>query len=621
MNKKTYLGIIAIGIIILTMTLITVLNKDDIVEPANTEQRDNITEHIANLETSNIIEQVKDTVEQENYSAFVLGTDTIITLSNNLVTIGVSTKGAMPCYAQLNDYNDQQGDRVVLFYPSEIDINFKIDGKNKNIITNTLYFVPISSSSNSVTMRMKLDNDSYLDFQYILNDESYMLNLDITAVNMSNHFSTTQDKIHIDWIQNLRQQEKGFEFEQRYTTLTYKLTDRKKVKIFSVTKTTRSETINEPLDWIAFKNQFFSTIIIAAGNNFNSESKITSAPYTKGIGYMKKMMAKTSVPFDPTGVQATQLQFYFGPNDYKALSASNRFSVDNNKLHLNKVIDLGWPIVREFNRYIIMPLFNLLSKWNLNMGIVLLLLTVIVKVIVYPFTYKSYMSSAKMRALKPYIEEINAKYSKQEDAMKKQQESMALYSKYGVSPMGGCLPSLIQMPVWMALFFFVPNAIALRQQSFLWAKDLTGFDDIISWNTHIPLIGNHLSIFCLLFCASNIVNTIFSMKQQQQAPGQEQSMNMMKWMMYFMPVIFFFTFNNYSSGLNYYYFISALTSIMIMIYLRRTTDEKKLLSQLEANYQASRNNPAKKRQGGNLMARLEAMQKEQERLQQQKRNK
>ena len=178
------------------------------------------------------------------------------------------------------------------------------------------------------------------------------------------------------------------------------------------------------------------------------------------------------------------------------------------------------------------------------------------------------------------------------------------------------------MPVWMALFFFVPNAIALRQQSFLWATDLTGFDDIISWNTQVPLIGTHLSIFCVLFCVSNVVNTIFSMKQQQQAPGQEQSMQMMKWMMYLMPIIFFFTFNNYSSGLNYYYFVSALTSIIIMIYLRRTTDEKKLLAQLEANYQASRNDPSKKQQGGNIMARLEAMRKEQERLQdqQKKRN-
>ncbi len=252
------------------------------------------------------------------------------------------------------------------------------------------------------------------------------------------------------------------------------------------------------------------------------------------------------------------------------------------------------------------------------MGIVLLLLTIIIKVIVYPFTYKSYMSSAKMRALKPYVDEVNAKYPKQEDAMKKQQEIMSVYSKYGVSPMGGCLPALIQMPVWMALFFFIPNAIELRQQSFLWATDLTGFDDIIHWSHNIPLVGTHLSIFCILFCVSNIINTVFSMKQQQQAPGQEDTMKMMRWMMYLMPVIFFFTFNNYSSGLCYYYFISALTSILIMIYLRRSTDDDKLRKQLEANYEANRNNP-KKSPSNSMMARLEALQKEQERLQNQQR--
>lgn len=312
------------------------------------------------------------------------------------------------------------------------------------------------------------------------------------------------------------------------------------------------------------------------------------------------------------------MQFYFGPNDYSILKSSSDLIVGDQKVSLQKVIDLGWPVVREFNRFVILPLFNLLSKIGLNMGLVILLLTIIVKILVYPFTYKSYISSAKMRALKPYVDEINAKYPKQEDAMKKQQETMAMYSKYGVSPMGGCLPSFIQMPIWMAFFFFVPNAIELRQESFLWAKDLTGFDDLISWGTDVWLIGDHLSIFCVLFCVSNVASTWFSMQQQQSAAtGNEQTMKMMKWMMYLMPLVFFFTFNNYSSGLNYYYFISALSSVLIMIYLRRRTDEKALLAKLEANYEASRNDPTKRRQGSSMMARLEAMQKEQERLQQQ----
>ena len=355
-----------------------------------------------------------------------------------------------------------------------------------------------------------------------------------------------------------------------------------------------------------------------ASDTYAQNAELSGVSYLKGQGYMKKLMAKTNVAFDPEGNQPTRFQFYFGPNDYRILKQNSKLANSDHKIRLNRVIDLGWPIVREINRYLIIPLFNLLSKWNLNMGIVILLMTLIVKALVFPAQVKSYMSSAKMRALKPYIDEVNAKYPKPEDAMKKQQETMAVYSKYGVSPMGGCLPSLVQMPVWMAFFFFVPNAIELRQQSFLWATDLTGFDDLISWGSNIPLIGNHLSIFCLLFCLTNIINTIYSMQQQQVAPGQEESMKMMKWMMYIMPVVFFFSFNNYSSGLCYYYFISGLVGIITMIWLRRSTDEKAILAKLEADYEASRNDPSKRKAGGNsMMARLEALQKEQERLQKQ----
>ena len=466
-------------------------------------------------------------------------------------------------------------------------------------------------------MRLNTNGYGYMDIIYTLNPESYVLNMEIISNGMENFFSSDLNAISINWIQNLRQQEKGFDFEQRYTTLTYKSAAKKRAKILTVAKDTRSETIEESLDWVAFKNQFFSCILIS-GKDFGSSAILTSSPYAKGKNYMKKMMAKMNTPFDPTGKEPTVMQFYFGPNDYSILKSSNGLIMGNQKARLQKVIDLGWPIVREFNRFLVIPLFKFLSNIGLNMGLVILLLTIIVKVLVYPFTYKSYISSAKMRVLKPYVDEINARYPKPEDAMKKQQETMAMYSKYGVSPMGGCLPSFIQMPIWMAFFFFVPNAIELRQESFLWAKDLTGFDDLISWGTDVWLIGDHLSIFCVLFCVSNVASTWFSMQQQQSAAtGNEQTMKMMKWMMYLMPLVFFFTFNNYSSGLNYYYFVSALSSVIIMVYLRRKTDEKALLAKLEANYEASRNDPTKRRQGNSMMARLEAMQKEQERLKQQ----
>ena len=333
---------------------------------------------------------------------------------------------------------------------------------------------------------------------------------------------------------------------------------------------------------------------------------------------MKNYTADMTTFFDPSGKQSTDMQFYFGPNHFKTLLNSNDLSLSQKDLELEDLVYLGWPIIRWVNRWFTINLFDWLSGWGLSMGVVLLLMTIIVKVLVYPATYKSYMSSAKMRVLKPYINEINAKYPKKEDALKKQQETMALYSKYGVSPMGGCLPMLIQMPVFMALFFFVPNAIELRQQSFLWAPDLSTYDDIFHWSTTIPLLGNHLSLFCLLFSITNILNTMYTMKQQDM--GQQQ-MPGMKLMMYIMPVMFIFIFNGYSSGLNYYYFISGLIGILTMVILRKTTDEKKLLAMLEARKEKKSQKNGGKPSGGGLMAKLEALQKEQERLQQERMNK
>lgn len=631
MDRRTILGVLLISVV-LALTLLWSGNNqkknaektskyEQSIESQNAKSED--SEQFAQETANDMTAYLQDSLSP--LFPAMNGTQTTTVLDNGLVKIGISSKGAAPYSAQLSGYKNQQGEDVILFSQDEISLNFKIDGKNQNIQSKNLYFEPIKNGANSVTMRLNTNGYGYLDFNYTLIPDSYMLNLDIKATGMDNFFSSDLNTLAVDWIQNLRQQEKGFEFEQRYTTLTYKRNDKAKAKVLSVSPATQkstkasSKTIQEQLDWVAYKNQFFSCIMIAP-DTYQGGTQLSGVSYAKGKGYMKKLMAKTHTGFDPSGNEPTQFQFYFGPNDYKILRQSSKLVHGDHKVRLNRVIDLGWPVVREVNRFLIIPLFNLLSKWNLNMGLVILLMTIIVKMLVMPAQIKSYMSSAKMRALKPYIDEVNAKYPKPEDAMKKQQETMAVYSKYGVSPMGGCLPSLIQMPVWMAFFFFVPNAIELRQQSFLWATDLTGFDDLISWSNNIPLIGNHLSIFCLLFCVTNIINTIYSMQQQQMAPGQEDSMKMMRWMMYIMPVIFFFSFNNYSSGLCYYYFVSGLIGIITMVWLRRSTDEKAILAKLEADYEASRNDPTKRKQGGNsMMARLEALQKEQERLQKQQR--
>lgn len=541
------------------------------------------------------------------------GTEQFTTLENNVVKLTLTNKGGRVCAATLKEYKGQNGQPLTLFDTTDAGMNFAFEGKGENILTEDMYFQPVNVTDSTVTMRLNAANGGYLDFDYKLLADAYMMNFTIRANGMQNFFPPALNAVNINWHQRARQQEKGFSFEQRYTSLTYKPVDDSSDYLSEMKED--KETPEERLDWIAFKNQFFSTVFIA--DQSFEKAVLTSTPQQEGSGYMKNYTAEMNAFFDPTGKQPTQMQFYFGPNHFKTLLASNDLSLSDKDLELEDLVYLGWPIIRWINRWFTINLFDWLSGLGLSMGVVLLLMTIIVKALVYPATYKSYISSAKMRVLKPYINEINAKYPKQEDALKKQQETMALYSRYGVSPMGGCLPMLIQFPVFMALFFFVPNAIELRQQSLLWAPDMSTYDDIIHWSTNIPLIGNHLSLFCLLFSVTNILNTMYTMKQQDM--GQQQ-MPGMKLMMYIMPVMFIFIFNGYSSGLNYYYFISGLIGILTMIILRKTTDEKKLLAQLEANKEKIKQQKGSKGTTGGLMAKLEALQKEQERLQQERMN-
>ena len=538
------------------------------------------------------------------------GTEQFTTLENNLVKVTFSNKGGRVVSATLKEYKDQQGNPLVLFNEEESAMNFAFEGKNENILTEDLFFQPMNVTDSTVTMRLATTGAGYIDFAYRLLPESYMVDFSIQANGMQNFFPAAQKTLNIKWWQRARQQEKGFDFEQRYTSLTYKPVDDGSDYLSEFKE--EKETFEEPLEWIAFKNQFFSSVLIAQHNFENAT--LESVPEQKGSGFMKNYTAEMTTFFDPTGKEATNLQFYLGPNHFKTLLASNDLCINKNEdPELEDLVYLGWPLIRWINRWFTINLFDWLSGWGLNMGIVLLLMTLIVKALVYPATYKSFMSSAKMRALKPHIQKINEKYPKQEDALKKQQETMALYSQYGVSPMGGCLPMLIQMPVFMALFFFVPNAIELRQQSFLWAPDLSTYDSVLNFGFNIPFLGSHLSLFCLLFSITNILNTWYSMKQQDTM-GQQQ-MPGMKIMMYAMPIMFIFIFNSYSSGLNYYYFISGLIGILTMIILRKTTDENKLLAQLEANKAKIKQQKANKGTQGGLMAKLEALQKEQERLQ------
>ena len=618
-NKSTVIGWILIFAVMVGFIWMNQPSEELLAEQARLKAAQ---DSIALVQAQQKIDQAvaeanyNHTLLQDSTSALYFaaqGEEQTFALENELVRLTFSNRGARVTSAILKEYTNQEGLPLELFNADDESINFMLDGKNENIVTEKLYFQPIVVTDSTLVFRMPVST-GYLDFSYQLLSESYMLNFTVQAHGLQNFFPSSMKTMNVDWAQRVRQQEKGYSFEQRYTTLTYHT--EKDTEHLSEMKPQTKELAG--LEWIAFKDQFFSSIFIA-DQQFKT-AELSSSSINEGSGYLKDMEAEATVFFDPSGAKASQFQFYFGPNQYQTLKESSKLSTSGKNLHLDKLIYFGWPIVRWVNRFFVVYLFDWLNSWGINMGIVLLLLTLIVKAIVFPFTYKQYISTAKMRALKPHIDKINAKYPNPEDALQKNQETMQLYSKYGVSPMSGCLPTLIQMPVWMALFFFIPNAIELRGQKFLWANDLSAYDDLLHWNFNLPLLGDHISLFCLLFSIVNIVNTLYTMNQQP-AGGDPQQQKMMKWMMLLMPVIFIFALNNYSAGLNYYYFISTLTTIIIMLVLRKTVDEKQLLVQLEANYAKQQQQPRKK---SGMMARIEAMQKqleEQQKLQQQQQKK
>lgn len=542
-----------------------------------------------------------------------------IVLKNEKVELTLNTKGATVEKAVIKGYvghnlqvKDGSADAkdVTLFDGNDQSLKFMLEAKEANIITSDLYFTPSNVTDKSVTMTAVADEGKTLTLTYTLGDD-YMLHMSLQANGMAGLFSPNYNKMDVDWSDKARQQERGFMFENRYTTLTYHNVEGGTDHLNEGSEKI-DEKIEESIDWVSFKNQFFSAIIVAK-DNFEKDAFMTSIPQEKGSGYLKQFQAKMKTAFDPTGKKASEFEFYFGPNDFQILKNTEKESTFGKDLEFQKLVYLGWPIIRWINRFFTLYVFDWLSN-VFPMGIVLILITLLLKLITYPMVKKSYMSSAKMRVLKPKLEAATAQYNKPEDQMQKQQAMMAEYAKYGVSPLSGCLPMLIQMPVWVAMFNFVPNAIQLRGEKFLWMKDLSTFDPIIEWNTNIWLIGDHLSLTCILFCVANLLYSWMTMRQQRdQMVGQQaEQMKMMQWMMYLMPLMFFFMFNDYSAGLNFYYFISLFFSAAIMWTLRKTTDDEKLLAILEKRYQENKNNPKK---ASGLMARMQALQEMQRKQQ------
>ena len=619
MDKNNIIGFALIAAVLIGFGI---WNQPSAEEQAAAKLQDSIenvarqnAENAAKLAAQQKIAQAKAAAEADTTALFhaaLKGNTTNVVLKNKDVELTINSKGGVVAKAVIKNFEDRNGNKdVTLFDSSTQSLNFALAAKNVNINTADLYFTPSNQTDSTVTMTAEAGVGKALVINYVL-DKDYILHTKMQAIGLANDFAPSTTQMDVQWKDLARQQERGFTFENRYASLTYHKTDGG-TDYLSEAKNVKDETVEKKIDWVAFKNQFFSAVMIAK-SDFAENSQMTSIPQEKGSGYLKQYEAKMKTFFDPSGKTPSEFDFYFGPNDFRLLKRVEKECHFNKDLEMQRLVYLGWPLFRIINRWFTIYVFDFLTGLNINMGIVLILITLLLKLITYPMVKKSYMSSAKMRVLKPKLEEATKHLNKPEDQMQKQQAMMAEYSKYGVSPLSGCLPMLIQMPIWIAMFNFVPNAIQLRGESFLWIKDLSTYDPIFEWNTNIWLIGDHLSLTCILFCVANVLYSLMTMRQQRdQMVGQQaEQMKMMQWMMFLMPVMFFFMFNDYSAGLNFYYFVSLFFSAAIMWTLRKTTNDEKLLAILEKKYEENKNNP-KKLSG--LAARLQAMQEQQMELQ------
>ncbi|WP_315578477.1 membrane protein insertase YidC [Hoylesella oralis] len=618
MDKNNIIGFVLIAVVLFGYTW---WSQPSAEERAATVRKDSVA--AAEKEKAEILKKQKtlqmqaESKEKELedtsalFHAALQGQSEKIILKNNKLELTFNSKGATVEKAVIRGFKDRNGNaNVTLFDAADQYMNYTLTAKETNISTADLFFVPSDVTDSTVTFTAQASDGKNITLAYRLGTD-YLLSMKMSVNGMAGLFVPNTNTMDVDWKNKCRQQEKGFTFENRYATLTYHNVEGG-TDYLNETKENVDETIEDKIDWVAFKNQFFSAVMIAK-NNFSANSMMTSIPQEKGSGYLKLYEAKMKTFFDPSGKMPSEFEFYYGPNDFRLLQRIETESTFGKDLQLQRLVYLGWPLFRIINRWFTIYVFDWLSK-VFPMGVVLIMITLLLKLITYPMVKKSYMSSAKMRVLKPKLDAATAQFNKPEDQMQKQQAMMSEYAKYGVSPLSGCLPMLIQMPIWIAMFNFVPNAIQLRGQSFLWIKDLSTYDPIWEWGHNIWLIGDHLSLTCILFCVANLLYSWMTMRQQrdQMVGAQAEQMKIMQWMMYLMPVFFFFMFNDYSSGLNFYYFISLFFSAAIMWALRKTTNDEKLLATLEARYKENKDNPQKM---SGLAARLQAMQQQQQEMQ------
>jgi len=545
------------------------------------------------------------------FARHLSGDSTTVTLANKFVTLELSNKGGVISRASLNDYQSYDSTQVTLLDPSTDMYSFTLTSASQRFETREFYFQPIVENDSTVCMMLDLGNGAKWGIRYTLPSDSYLVNIDVVQQGMQSIIPTSVATMDMTWNQKMRRLEAGRVFEERNSALYYMYPDGDVDNLSE--SSDDSEDLTQRVKWVSCKNQFFSTVLMSRSNF--AAANLRSTILKDNPDYIKQMEIALTLDYSASQTNPASFVMYLGPNSYPVMKEVEKTVFPDENMHLTKLIPLGWPIFRWINTLIIIPVFSFLGSFIGNYGIIILLLTVFIKIILYPFTYKSLISQAKMRLLAPEIKAINDKYPGNENAMKRQQESMALYSRAGANPMSGCLPMLLQMPVLVAMFWFFPSAIELRGESFLWAKDLAAPDAILSWTTNIPFIsstfGNHISLFCLLMTATNIIYTYLNMQSQASSgmPG-------MKWMMYLMPLMFLFIFNNYAAGLSYYYFLSLLITISMTFIFRKVVSEDKMRAKMAENAK-------KPRKKGWMATKLEQAQKQQEAMlrEQQRRNK
>lgn len=612
MDKNTITGLIVIFLILIGFSYFTRPDAEQVREMQRQDSIAKVEQRKMELAARQQQEDLKVSAEEAAGQGVAARKDSVFfqdslaeqtfTLENDKIKLHISTRGGRITYVDLKEYRTHDSLPLILWRSGETAFGMNFYARNQQINTEKFLFKPSTTETTLyakdneqvLSMRLYADSTKYIEYLYKLAPGSYMTDLSIITHNMGDVIASNSSFLTLYWGVNMPQLEKSKDFENRYTGVYYKFYE-DAVENMSLTSD-EEETLPTKVQWIDFKQQFFSSILIS--ETPFSDVLLTSKTSQKA-GYLKDAYAEVPLPYNGKMNEQYNMQFYFGPNSYPILKSYG------NDLDLTDVINMGWKWISWFNKYFVIPIFNFLqNNTTLNYGIIILLLTLIIKLILFPLTYKSYMSQARMRVLKPQVDELAKKYPA-DKAMERQQATMKLYKQAGVNPMGGCLPMLIQMPILIALFYFFPGAIELRQQSFLWATDLASYDSIATLPFTIPFYGNHVSLFCLLMTATNIIYMVMNNKNQPQ----NDQMKGMQTMMYIMPVMFLFIFNSYSSGLSYYYFIATLITILQTWIIRKFVDDKKLLKQIEL----AKTKPVKK---SKFQQRLEEMQKMQ---QQQKR--